>query len=255
MASSPPNFSTMSTVPCRAYNNASDLPPEFWDALMKNEAAANIILPFAKKASDSPREAGNDQLWIILYDNTGNDVEFVLSCTTGLLGAYPIFIYTPKSSAQLARDEDDGKNIADSLSQLVLCLLREVSPQRVFSVFSIAYVAEKFAKIFKENTHQEHGIQPRKDPYYDATFTFCTRETLNKSPAFFSLPESEDILIALRPADISHLNGIKALCKGFADTSVSAANATWYMNHNVFFPPVSHLMSLMTNMRRRRQGR
>ncbi|KAG8219529.1 hypothetical protein J3R82DRAFT_479 [Butyriboletus roseoflavus] len=205
--------------PCRAraYNHASDLPTEFWDALMQNEAAANIILPFAKKALDYPREDGNDQLWIILYSETSNNVDFVLSCTKGSLGNYPVFVFTPKSSAQLTLEENQGKDMAASLLQLVLCLLKEVPPQRVFSVFSIAKVAEKFAEILEE---QARGVKALEVPYYDAIFTFCTSETLNKaSISFSSLPESEDILIALRRADISHLEEIKALCKGFSHTS------------------------------------
>ncbi|KAF8445613.1 hypothetical protein L210DRAFT_3641979 [Boletus edulis BED1] len=211
----------MSSVPPRravAYNHASDLPAEFWAALRQNEPAANTILPFAKKALDFPRDDSNDQLWIIQYEGAGNDVEFVLSCTRGLLGNYPIFVYTPKSSAQLTQE---GNHVVDSMLQLVLCLLGKVPPQRVFSVFSVALVAETFADIFEAQTHQTHGIRALKDLrdlYYDATFTFCTRETLNMTSAPLS-SESEDFLIALRRADISHLEGIKVLCKGFSCTS------------------------------------
>ena len=240
------SISIMSSVPLRrerAYNHAADLPAEFWTALMQNEPAANIILPFAQEALDFPRDDGKDQLWIILNDDTSNDVEFVLSCNKGLLGNYPIFVYTPKSSAQLAQEEN---HIADSLSQLVLCLLREVPPQRVFSVFSIAKVAEKFAEIFEEHTQQK--FRALKDPYYDATFTFCTNKTLNKSSASFSsLPEPENFLIALRRADISHLGGIKALCKGFSHTSVSPAYIVLCINYNVFCAD-SRLIYSMTNV-------
>lgn len=247
-----PSSPIMSSVPsCRAhaYNHASDLPAEFWGALMQNEAAANTILPFAKKALDFPREDGNDQLWIILYDDTGDNVEFVLSCTKGPLGNYPIFVFTSKSSAQLTLEEQQGKDIASSLSQLVLCLLKQVPLQRVFSVFSIAKVAEKFARIFEEHAR---GVA---DPYYDATFTFCTRETLNKSSVSFSPPsESEDILIALRRADISHLEGIKALCKGFSYTSVGTAYIVQCANHKFFYTN-SRLIYLMTNVQSWKLGR
>lgn len=209
---------------------------------MQNEAAANIILPFARKALDFPREGSSSQLWIILYDETSNDAEFLLSCTKGPLGNYPVFIFTPRSSDQLALD---GNNLAASLLQLVLCLLKQVPPQRVFSVFSIATVAENFAKIFEEHAH---GIQALEDPHYDATFTFCTSRTLNKSSvSFFPFPEPEDILIALCRADISHLEGIKALCKGFSFTSVSANYIMWCTNHNVFCTD-SRLIYLMTNV-------
>ena len=242
------SFSIMSSVPPRravAYTHASDLPTEFWAVLRQNEPAANIILPFAKKACKFPREDGKDQLWIILYDDAGNDVEFVLSCTKGLLGNYPIFVYTPKSSVQLAQEED---HTADSLLHLVLCLLREVPPQRVFSVFSVAKVAEKFAEIFEQHTQEQYGIRALKDLYYDATFAFCTDETLNKSSIpFHPLPESEDFLIALRRADMSNLAGIKTLCKGFSDTSASIAYTACRMNYNVFCAD-SRLIYLMTNV-------
>ncbi|KAG8219044.1 hypothetical protein J3R82DRAFT_4800 [Butyriboletus roseoflavus] len=192
---------------------------QVWRALSQNEVAANVILPFAlaKKASSSPDD--NEQLWIALYDGK-NNVEFMLSCTKGPLGNYPIFIVACKSSAQLAQEEKHGKDLADSLSLLVRCLLQNVRPQRVFSVFSTAKVTEKFAEIFEAQIHQEHGIQARNDPYYDATFTFCTRETFNESLGLtFPLRESEDIIVALRRADMSHLNGIKTMCQAFSETS------------------------------------
>lgn len=119
-----------------------------------------------------------------------------------------------------------AKNITESLSQLILCLLSRVHPRRVFSVFSIATVAEKFAKIFEEHTHQEYNITACKDPYYDATFTFCTKNTLNDASASFnSISESDGIHIALCLADDSHLEGVKALCKGFS--TVSAVSITY----------------------------
>lgn len=212
----------MSSAHCQAYRNASDLPAEFWSTLRKNEAAANLILPFAKKALASPPKAGDDQLWIILYDPTGKDVEFVLSCTRGLLGNYPIFVFTPKSSAQLAREEAEGKDIPNRLSQLALRLLNEVPSDRVFSVFSVAYVAEKFARAL-----QEHGIQPHDEPYYDAIFTFCTAETLGRSTENFTL-KSEGLKISLRLADMSHLDGVKDLCRDFSLTSVSIIDTAYH---------------------------
>ncbi|KAH0840305.1 hypothetical protein J3R83DRAFT_1315 [Lanmaoa asiatica] len=202
-----------------AYHHASDLPEEVWRALLQNEAAANVILPFAKKASQFSRGDDRKQLWIALYDGAKN-VEFVLSCTKGPLGDYPIFIVACKSSPQLAQEEKLGKNIADSLLPLVLCLLKEVRPQRIFSVFSIAKVAQQFAEIFEAHIRQEYGIQVLKDPYYDATFTFCTRETFVQSlDLTFPLGESEDFVIALRRADMSQLTGVQALCKAFSETS------------------------------------
>ncbi|KAF9225478.1 hypothetical protein BS17DRAFT_701202 [Gyrodon lividus] len=207
------------------HTQASDLPDPVWRALQLNECAANIILPFAKtrRALDSPSD--EQQLWIVQYDDPGNvddpeNVEFVLSCTKGALGNYPIFVFTPKSSAQLEKEEKRGKDITESISELVSSLLEAVPPERVFSVFSITKVAKKFAQIFEEKT-LEHGIRSLVDnPYYDATFTFCTREMLNNpSVSISSLPESEDIIISLRRADMSHLDMLRILCKEFSETS------------------------------------
>jgi hypothetical protein len=212
--------SMIPTRQARAYHHSSDLPNDVWRMLSQNEAAANVVLPFAKKALNFPRGGGREHLWIALYDYT-NNVEFVLSCTKGPLGNYPIFIVASKSSAQIAQEEKRGKNISDSLLSLILCLLNEVPPQRVFSIFSIAKVAEKFAEIFEAHTREEYGIQAVQDPYYDATFTFCTSETLKKPlDALSSFPGSDDVVIALRRADMSHLKEVKAMCKAFSETSV-----------------------------------
>ena len=212
-------------VPTRqalAYHHASELPDEVWRALSENEAAANVILPFASAKKAQNPQGDHEQLWIALYDST-NNVEFVLSCTKGLLGNYPIFIVPSKSTSQIVQDEECGGNIADSLLPLVLCLLKEVPPQRVFSVFSIARVAETFAKIFGAHTSQEYGIQAFEVPYYDATFTFCTSETLKNAPG--PLKGSDDVVIALRRADMSHLMEIKGMCKAFLETSVGTVYA------------------------------
>jgi len=235
----------MSDIPnrrARVFRHASDLLPKVEHALLQNEAAANVILPFAKKALNFPRD--DKQLWIALYDEA-ESIEFVLSCTEGPLGKYPIFIVASKSPAQIAQDEEGGRDIADSLKPLVTSLLKEVPPQRVFSVFSIARVAETFAEIFVARTPQEHDIR-LGDRYYDATFTFCTSETFNESLDLkFPLREFEDIAISLQRADLSHLEGIKVLCKEFCETSVSTIYVVQYMNYNTFCSDSLLIRSMM----------
>ena len=144
-----------------------------------------------------------------------------MSCTNGPLGNCLIFIVASKSPAQIAQEEARGMDLTDSLLPLVLCLLKEVLPQRVFSVFSIAKVAEKFAEIFEAHTCEEYGIQALKDPYYDATFTFCTSETLKKPPdSLSSSPGSANAIITLRRADMSYLKEVTAMYKEFSETTV-----------------------------------
>ncbi|KAF8846058.1 hypothetical protein BDN67DRAFT_1006545 [Paxillus ammoniavirescens] len=199
----------------RRFTSARALPKSVWDALRQNEPAANIILSFAEKAA-LKSSSDEQQLWVALYDDSGS-VEFVLSCTKGLLGNYPIFIFTPKSSAQLEQEEKGGKGITESMSQLVSSLLEVVHPTRVFSVFSIAEVARQFAQIFQE-TIKEKDIKAIDEPYYDATFTFCTRETLSSSLPISPLKD-DSIVIAIRRADMSQLGALTVLCKEFAATS------------------------------------
>ncbi|KAF8433042.1 hypothetical protein L210DRAFT_3650109 [Boletus edulis BED1] len=213
-----------SIVPIRqahAFRHASDLPKDVWRALLQNEAVASVILPFAKKALNLPRGGDHKQLWIALYDDAKN-VEFVLSCTKGPQGNYPIFIVASKTSAQIAQEERRGKHLADALLPLVRCLLEEVPPQRVFSVFSIARVTEMFATLFEAEARARgaNGIQAIADPYYDATFTFCTSHTFKSPPdAMSSPPWSKDLVFALRRADMSDLDGVKAMCQAFSETS------------------------------------
>lgn len=211
----------VSTRQAHAYHHASDLPHHVWQALSDNQAAANVILPFAEKARSFSREGDDKQWWVVLSDDA-NNVEFVLSCTKGPLGNYPIFIVVSKSVARRTEAEDGDQPLTDAVSALVLGLLNIVPPKRVFSVFSIAKVSKKFAELFVTEAHarQEHDIQIDKD-YYDATFTFCTRETFNETLTFpFPVEDDEDITIAICRADSSHLEGVKVLCKAFSEISV-----------------------------------
>lgn len=224
----------VSTYQVRAFHHASDLPKEVWDALLKNEAAANVILSFAKKAADKPCGEDSKPLWIAVYDDVGS-IEFVLSCTRGTIDHYPIFVVSPKSPAQLAQEEKQGKSVADALRPLIRRLLEEVPPQRVFSVFSTARVAKTFAEVFVAQVPEDHGIQAHKDPYYDATFTFCTRNTLKKPSEAIS-PFPEDVDISLRQGTMTDLEAIAMLCKDFSKTSVSAMGviaSMHYSNHTL----------------------
>ena len=56
-------FSIMPSIrQARTYHHASDLPHDVWRALLQNEAAANIILPFAKEVLNFPRGGDPEQL-------------------------------------------------------------------------------------------------------------------------------------------------------------------------------------------------
>ena len=191
-----------------AYRHAAEIPDEVWRALRENEADANIILPHAIKALASPDDVSGKQLWIAVYDGT-NNVLFVLSCTHGPMDDYPIFIVACKRSNDLAQD----------LGPLVQCLMDAVPRERVFSVFARKPVAEMFAQLL----HEACGIQALEKPYYDARLAWCTRDTF-VDPIDLRLPVrdgDDEVAIALRKADKTHLEGVAQLCKQFSETSVS----------------------------------
>ncbi|KAI6031477.1 hypothetical protein BKA83DRAFT_4200879 [Pisolithus microcarpus] len=75
------------------YTHATDINDAVIAAFESNEGAANIMYPFILKAKDLPRDGA--QLWIAYFEDD-EQVPFVLSCTKGVLGNYPVFIFTTK---------------------------------------------------------------------------------------------------------------------------------------------------------------
>ncbi|KAL4070646.1 hypothetical protein J3A83DRAFT_3239360 [Scleroderma citrinum] len=191
----------------QTYTHADDLPAPVWDAFRHNEAAANVVYPFALKARESPR-GSQEQLWIAYFDST-DQVTFVLSCTTRSLGDYPVFIYTTNGPA-----ERQPADITEPLESLATALRRSVNPARVFAVFACEAVTREFARIWE--VLSEIKVE---GPYYDATFTFCTKTTLTPSMNLRPLPEDRNLTIWLGQAEDSHLAWVANLCQQFAATS------------------------------------
>lgn len=180
-----------------SYTHASDIDDAVIDALKSNEGAANTIYPFILKAKDFPRDGS--QLWIAHFEHNGQ-VTFVLSCTRGVLGDYPVFIFTTKPPTE-------RKDITQPLGQLAQALRASVAPERVFAVFS--------------------GTDVERE-YYRATFSYCTAATFTPSSQLRPLPENRDLAIWLGPANESHTAKVAELCHKFAATSVSNCIDKWH---------------------------
>src|SRR5215471_952647 len=87
------------------YTAASSLPEAVWTSFKSNARNANIMDAHAAKALARERAGevpSRDELWIVCYTN--NTIDFVLSCTNGPLGKYPIFIFTPLPYHQLSEE-------------------------------------------------------------------------------------------------------------------------------------------------------
>lgn len=157
------------------YTHATDIDDAVIAAFESNEGAANIMYPFILKAKDLPRDG--TQLWIAYFEDD-EQVPFVLSCTKGVLGNYPVFIFTTKPPT-----ERKPCHITQPLELLAHALRASVAPERVFAVFS----------------HIAIGSE-----YYKAIFSCCTAATFTPSSGLRPLPEGRDLTIWLGPANESH---------------------------------------------------
>jgi len=207
----------------RQYILASKLPEAVWTVFRSHAAAANTILPHALKvlqAEEQSQPAGS-QLWLVYFSP---HIEFIISCTEGPLGTYPIFIFTPIPFNKLA-----GTDLDPPMSSLCRALLAAVGRQRVFSVFAVRPVTEAFVRQWSLLAN----ITPVVQPYYDAIFTFCTKKSLMHSKRIAasqheihkSARSSRDITAEYRLASAKDIDQVAALCKDFAATSVSIYNS------------------------------
>jgi len=171
------------------------------------------MLPYAKKARQNPDLCGSagSNIWLVCSTSGPSSftasVDFVLSCTEGPLGSYPLFIYTPIPSIQL-----DPRHYIPRLRSLVHSLQQAVPSERVFSIFALEDVARAFASLWTKAT----GVTLERDPeYYAAKLTYCTRATLQSG----QLTPLRDVAYDLRLARESDLPHVAELCCGFAATS------------------------------------
>ena len=192
---------------------AKDLPNSVWESFSFHPRGANIMHSHAKKSRLS-EEAGNPpkvgQCWVVCSRKLGNgdpSVDFVLSCTEGPLGNYPIFIFTTIPHNQL-----NSGATASGISALVDALSPLVAITRVFSVFAPEPLARRFASAWTE----KHGIPLDSDPeYYHAKLTYCTKETLRPPSQSTPAPNGRP-----RRANQSDIPTIAELCQAFAKDSV-----------------------------------
>ncbi|KAG2117242.1 uncharacterized protein F5147DRAFT_305096 [Suillus discolor] len=189
----------------------TNIPGDVWGVLRDrdNAARANLILPHAEKVSGHQEFLpGSEQLWLVYSEPATSDIRFILSCTEGPLGKYPIFII-PVAPIQLAPELLQGP-----MEAFCEALLNEVDfrRQRVFSVFSVEPVSIAFASAWEKIAE----IKCINKPYYDAFFSACT-------PGTFKLvrdgPQPVDDDIELRLAVPQDAGKISDLCKEFSETS------------------------------------
>ncbi|KAI0031422.1 hypothetical protein K488DRAFT_79073 [Vararia minispora EC-137] len=192
------------------YRHASHLPPQVWEAFRRRERDSNVMYPHALRACSI--EGGEDvQLWMTCSTfhvaATGEpQLDLVLSCTEGVLGSYPLFIF-----ANTPFDDLGDDFIRPRLDAIIQGLLNHVHPSRVFSVFAPEPVTRAFAALWSCYTN----IRPYQEPYYSAKLTYCTKSSLTRRQMTFFA----DLFYVPRLACDSDILVIAELCQGFAMTS------------------------------------
>lgn len=204
------------------FYSASALPSDVWSTFKSNPRNSNIIYAHALKAAQRQHdELSNDDLWIVCRsdDDLENPLDFVLSCTRGPLGNYPIFIFCALPAIQ-----HEVSFLVPRVRHLANVLHKLVPLDRVYSVFALDVVT----RIFAEAWYRLTKVQWDPEPYYAAKITFCTKRTL-RVRQFTTLP---DVSYDLRLAVTADTYAVAKLCHGFAAESVSISlpfiSMSWY---------------------------
>lgn len=192
--------------------------------LARRPRESNIIYAHAFKLREQLRSSKSiapNQFWIACYSRANREegesgkekgtgsatqnvtLDFVLSCTEGYLGTYPIFIYCTRPTVECTR-----AFLEPRLTALAEKLYDTVPASRVFSVFALAPVTQCFAKIWKTMTGNAYG-----DPLYSATSSYCTTRTFRGAQTISEPHHS------MRRATLDDLEQCAALCQEFAATS------------------------------------
>lgn len=215
--------------PIYIYDSPGKIPKIVWDAWKAFPEDANIMLPHASKslAEEHMGYIAPDQFWIVCGPNgVGGplSIDFVLSCTEGPLGSYPIFIFSANPDAA-----SDERWMRARIAILAEALHRTVDLSRVYSIFAPQMISRTFSEIWSDLT----GVASYKEPYYLARMSCCTRKTfINRQ---FTIHSDMNITYELRLAEDKDIPAAAVLCHGFAATSVRIYCFRCSYCHQCFF--------------------
>ena len=187
---------------------ASEVPDFALKSLCQHEVDANTILPILEKCRKQEKMGivPQDHLWIVAFIRTPVcTVKLILTCTDGMTGKYPLFIFMPgplKNDAYLF----------PALTFAARHLKSLVPTQRIYSVFARDLLSRTFASIWTGQTN----IPLIPDPYYCCKISYLTPATLEfRRRQLAPIPTAE-----IRPAEQRDEDAVARLCHGFAATSV-----------------------------------
>ncbi|PPQ67951.1 hypothetical protein CVT26_005831 [Gymnopilus dilepis] len=185
----------------------SDVPTFALHCLEANPINANLMLPTLYKCRQEEEQGIvlQGQLWVVVHIQ--QQVLLIVSCTTGYMGEYPIFFFTPFPYASL-----DADAMTPAL-RLVAYKLRENlhSRRRVYSIFAPEIISVTFADIWS----QIAGVRREREPYYHAKISYLTPTTFIEKRT----PPLQGAYCDLRRGNPADLQGIADLCYRFAHDS------------------------------------
>ncbi|SRR6266404_4029994 len=176
-----------------------------------NEADVSSWWRQRARAAQNPaarhKAKSNEPFWLTLWSSPSPFIpptlDLVLSCVSGTLGDYPIFLWTPKTPTSPSWLAPRVELLAEHLRDIV-------PPRRVFSVFGMTPLVKSFTRYWSDLVNCP--IEP--EPFYAASYTYCNLDTFKEE--FEPLPSGDNI----RRARVEDIPGVARLCKEFADDSV-----------------------------------
>ena len=195
------------------YHSPSTIPAEII-ATMKADPRSNIILAKLEKYRSGKANPRSDDFWIVCTSairtsrgTLNRTIDFVASCTYGIVGKYPLFIYSTRREEELTEGYVDPR-----MHNLALEVRKVTSPRRIFSVYANEIVSRYFSKHWSICT----GIRILSEPYYHAKFSYCSKNTLKRAPV-----PRHGYQTHIRLATEWDSQRVAELCFGFANESVS----------------------------------
>lgn len=201
------------------YTTATSIPQDVVDYLEHDAQNSNILLPHLLKTRNLEAQGiYGENAWIVStsYPDSLSQpvIDFVLSCTTGSLGNYPIFIYHAQSLATL-----NPSYLIPRMLSLAERLGEAVPTARVFSVFAVEPVARAFADAWTNLkgvsvAHTDVKANLTHE-YYAALLTYCNSRSFRPRQQSTHPTYQFD----MRPAVIQDIPEVAELCYGFAAES------------------------------------
>jgi len=194
-------------IECQALEGHGRAVPSFqdsrgwWEVYMKQMGRkASLIDSSSVLAEDgqSARNAVYVSVWTL--DQDYRTLDFVIACA----GRKPIFVFTNRSSCDLSPD------FLERRMHLLAERMQKVIPERrVFAIVGMERVTQSLAKAWESRT----GHRVKQPAYYQATHTFCTRQTL--AP----IRPSRSARCRMSLATKAHISQVGRLCSAFTQSA------------------------------------